>query len=159
MAVLPMYVAIVFLLMLVLPAASVLADYAQLPEPAKLMPLIGKWFVFWSVGIRLGTAGLRQFFQPRFTSAEILGIKGDEAVPLVQELGIANFALGVVAVCSLANPSFVLPSAIAAAIFYGVAGSLHVTRKQKNRNETVAMVSDLFVFLVLAAFIVSVFAA
>jgi hypothetical protein len=150
-----MYVTIVILLMLVLPAASVLTDYLRAPESAMLMPLVGKWFVFWGVGVRLGTAGLRQFFQPRFTSAQILGIKGDDAVPLVRELGIANFALGVVAVASLANPSFVLPSAIAAAIFYGVAGAQHVARKERNLNETVAMASDLFVFLVLAAFVAS----
>jgi hypothetical protein len=153
------YLAIILLLMLVLPAASVLADYAHTPEPALLMPLVGKWFVFWGVGIRLGLAGLRQFFQPRFTAAEIFGIAGDEALPLIRELGIANFSLGVVGVASLAAPSFVLPTAIAAAIFYGVAGFRHLARKAGNRNENIAMVSDLFAFVVLAAFILSVWAA
>ena len=151
-----MYLAIIVLLMLVLPAASVLADYVHSPDPVMLMALVGKWFVFWGVGIRLGLAGLRQFFQPRFTAVEIFGIAGDEALPLVRELGIANFALGVVGVASLAAPSFALPSAIAAAIFYGVAGFLHLARKARDRNENIAMVSDLFALVVLAAFILSV---
>jgi hypothetical protein len=154
-----MYLAIIVLLMLVLPAASVLADYAHSPDPVMLMALVGKWFVFWGVGIRLGLAGLRQFFQPRFTAVEIFGITGDEALPLIRELGIANFALGVVGVASLAAPSFVLPSAIAAAIFYGVAGFRHLARKAMNRNENIAMVSDFFAFVVLAAFILSVWTA
>jgi hypothetical protein len=154
-----MYPAIVVLLMLVLPAASVLADYVHAPDTATLMALVGKWFVFWGVGIRLGLAGLRQFFQPRFTLGHIFGIAGDEATPLVQELGIANFALAVVGVASLAVPTFVLPAAIAAAIFYGVAGFRHLARKARNANENIAMASDLFAFVVLAAFILSVWAA
>jgi hypothetical protein len=154
-----MYLAIIVLLMLVLPAASALVDPAHSPDSAALMALVGKWFVFWGVGIRLGLAGLRQFFQPRFTAVEIFGIAGDEALPLVRELGVGNFALGVVGVASLAARSFVLPSAIAAAIFYGLAGFRHVTRKARNRNENIAMVSDLFAFAVLAALILSVWTA
>jgi hypothetical protein len=65
----------------------------------------------------------------------------------------------VVGVASLAAPSFVLPSAITAAIFYGVAGFRHLAREARNRNENIAMVSDLFAFAVLAAFILSVWMA
>jgi hypothetical protein len=154
-----MYPAIIVLLMLVLPAASVLVDYVHTPTPDTLMPLVGKWFVFWAVGVRLGLAGIRQFFQPRFTAEKIFGMKGDEALPLVRELGIANFALGVVGVASLAEPSFVLPAAIAAAIFYGVAGFQHLAQKERNGNENIAMASDLFAFVVLAAFIASAWVA
>jgi hypothetical protein len=52
---------------------------------------------------------------------------------------------------SLAIPSFVLPGAIAAGIFFGIAGIQYVAAKDRNRNENIAMTSDLFVFLVLAA--------
>ena len=34
-----------------------------------LMPLVGKWFVFWAVGARLFIAGIRQVIQPAFTAA------------------------------------------------------------------------------------------
>src|SRR6204780_2855999 len=115
-----MYLLIVLLLMLVLPASSIYVEHSYLHSTAPLMMSVGKWFVFWSAGVRLVLAGLRQFFQPRFTSEQIFGIKSDDALPIVRELGVANFATGVVGIASLAKPSFVLPVAIAGAIFCGV---------------------------------------
>ncbi len=148
-----MYLLTVLLLMLVLPAGSIYAEYSFFQSTAPLMLLVGKWFVFWSAGVRLLLAGLRQFFQPRFTAEQIFGIKSDDALPLVRELGVANFATGVVGTISLAEPSFTLPVAIAAAIFYGIAGIRHVAQSDRNRNENIAMMSDLFVFLILAAYV------
>jgi hypothetical protein len=101
-----MYALIVFLLMLMLPAGSVFVEYLRGTEP--LMMLVGKWFVFWSAGVRLLLAGLRQFFQPRFTSEQVFGNKTDEALPVVRELGVANFATGLVGAIS---PSTELRSA------------------------------------------------
>ena len=34
--------------------------------------LVGRWFVFWAVGVRLSLAGLRQFLQPAFTARQII---------------------------------------------------------------------------------------
>jgi hypothetical protein len=139
--------------MLVLPVGSIYVEYSYLHRTAPLMMLVGKWFVFWSAGVRLLLAGLRQFFQPRFTAEQILGIKSDDALPLVRELGAANFATGVVGIASLAKPSFTLPVAIAAAIFYGIAGIRHVAGSNRTRNENIAMISDLFVALILALYL------
>ena len=147
-----MYLVIVLLLMLVLPAGSVAAAHV-VGSDLPLLVLVGKWFVFWSVGVRLLLAGLRQFFQPRFTAEQIFQTKSPDVLPLVRELGVANFAAGVVGVASLAMPSFVLPSALSATIFYGVAGVRHVAEHNKSRNENIAMVSDLFVFAVLSVFV------
>jgi hypothetical protein len=148
-----MYLVSVVLLMLVFPAASIYAEHAFWHANAPLMMLVGKWFVFWSAGVRLFIAGLRQFFQPRFTSEEIFGIKSDDVLPIVRELGIANFATGTAGLLSIVRPSFVLPVAIAAAIFYGIAGVRHVAQREKLHNENIAMVSDLFASLVFAAYI------
>ncbi|MGO8914394.1 MAG: DUF6790 family protein [Stellaceae bacterium] len=147
-----MYVTIVVLTMFLLPAAAIPADYTLHPHAAPLV-LIGKWFVFWGVGVRLGLAGLRQFFQPAFTAKQIFHTDSDEALPLVRELGIANLATGVVGIASLAAPSFVLPVAILAGIFYGVAGVRHISERGRSQNENVALVSDLFMFVVLALFV------
>jgi hypothetical protein len=152
-----MYLAIVILLMIVLPVASVLAESIYAPGAA-LMPLVGKWFVFWSAGVRLLLAGLKQFFQPQFTAHEIFKMKTDEALPVVRELGVANFAVGVLGTASLFAPSFVLPVAIAGAIFYGVAGAQHVTQKDKSGNESLAMATDILAFVVLAVYVVYVWA-
>jgi hypothetical protein len=148
-----MYLAIVVGLMFVLPVGSVLAEYLSLPDGVAVMPLVGKWFVFWCAGVRLLLAGLRQYFQPEFTAREIFDMKSDEALPVVRELGVANFSIGVVGVLSLLAPGFVLPVAIAAGIFYGIAGVRHVMEPARSRNETIAMLSDLFAFAVLVVFV------
>ena len=148
-----MYIAIVVLTMLVLPVGSIAIEHGLHPQSA-LLDLVGRWFVFWGVGARLGLAGLRQVFQPTFTAREIFHMKSDEALPLVRELGVANLATGVVGLASIAAPSFVLPVAISAGIFYGVAGIRHVREPARSLNETVAMVSDLFIAAVLATFVV-----
>jgi hypothetical protein len=67
---------------------------------------------------------------------------------------VANFATGVVGIVSLAMPGFVMPVAISAGIFYGIAGLRHFAERDRNRNETIAMISDLFVFVILAVYIV-----
>jgi len=148
-----MYFLSVLLLMLLFPAGSIYAEHSYLHSTVPLIVLVGKWFVFWSAGVRLFLAGLRQFFQPRFTSEQIFDIKSDDVLPIVRELGVANFATGVVGIASLAKPGFVLPVAIAAAIFYGIAGIRHVAGHDRNANENIAMVSDLFAGLVFAGYV------
>ena len=78
---------------------------------------------------------------------------GDDALALVRELGIANFAAGIVGILSLLRPDFVLPSAIAASIFYGLAGFRHAARPARNAKETFAMATDLLGFAILAAYV------
>jgi hypothetical protein len=148
-----MYVLTVLLLMVLLPVASIYADHASLGAAMPMTMVIGKWFVFWSGGARLVFAGLRQFFQPQFTSREIFGLTSDDALPIVRELGVANFAVGVVGMASLANPSFVLPVGISAAIFYGIAGVRHLVDGGRTSNETIAMITDLFVSAMLALYV------
>lgn len=145
-----MYFAIVSLLMLAAPIASVAIEHS-VHGAAPTMALVGKWFVFWAVGVRLALAGLRQYFEPKFTAEQIFDIHGDDALPLVRELGIANFAAGTVGILTLLRPDFILPSAIAAAIFYGLAGFRHAMQRKRNAKESFATATDLFAFAVLAA--------
>jgi len=147
-----MYFGVVFLLMLAAPIASILIEHSFLHSAAPVMSLIGRWFVFWAVGARLAIAGLRQYFEPRFTAEQIFDLRGDDALPLVRELGIANFAAGTVGILSLLRPDFILPSALAATIFYGFAGFRHAVQSTRNAKESFAMATDLFGFAVLAVF-------
>lgn len=149
-----MFFAVVALTMLVLPGGFVLTDHSLNPQ-IPLMILVGKWFVFFGVGARLGAAGLRQFVEPVFTAHEIFRMQSDDALPLVRELGVANLALGFVGLASLAAPSFVLPVAVAACLFYGVAGARYMATPGRSRDETIAVVSDLSMFVVLAAVVLS----
>jgi hypothetical protein len=151
-----MYFASVLLLMVVLPIVSVCADHFFFHDAVPSMQLIGKWFVFWSAGVRLLLAGLWQFFKPRFTSEKIFGITSDDPLPFVRELGIANFLTGIAGVCALAIPGFVLPVALIAAIFYGIAGLRHVTDHGRSAKQNLAMITDLFASAVFAAYVISV---
>ena len=144
------YLLIVGFTMLVLPAASIMIDAGMTHEP--WLWLIGKWFVFWAVGARLLIAGLRQYVQPAFTSRDIMGIEDPAAYVLVRELGGANLASGILGLTSLLMPSFVLPTALGAGIFYAVAGLEHMRADHRGRNETIAMISDVFVAMVLLGF-------
>jgi hypothetical protein len=150
------YIVIVSLTMFVLPAGSILIEWS-FGQPS-LLWLIGKWFVFWAVGVRLLLAGVRQYLQPAFTSRDILGIESPDVFVLVRELGGANLAAGIVGLASIVQPTFVLPSAIGSGVFYFVAGTEHLKEKQRGTKETIAMVSDLFVALVLIGYAVGTLA-
>jgi hypothetical protein len=147
------YLVVVGLTMFVLPVSSIVIDAGLHHTP--WLWLIGKWFVFWSVGARLLLAGLRQYTLPAFTSRDIMGIESPEVHVLVRELGGANIASGVLGLASLAMPSFVLPTAIGAGIFYTVAGIEHARADHRGRNENVAMISDIFIAIVLLGFAAS----
>jgi hypothetical protein len=147
-----LYLAVVAITMFAAPLVSI--GWAYAAGSTDLMRLIGVWFVFWAVGVRLTLAGLRQYFQPQFTARDILGVDGREAFVFIRELGGANFAAGVVGLASLAFPTFTTPAALAAAIFYAVAAGEHLKSAHRGLNENVALGSDALVALVLALYLV-----
>jgi hypothetical protein len=148
-----MYLAIILLLMGVLPIASILVEFALLHSSADLLFLIGKWFVFWSVGIRLLLAGLRQIANPEFTAGTIFGVKEKAALTIVQELGFANLSIGLLGALTLLNPQWIAPAAMVGGLFYALAGIKHLTKGDRNATENIAMVSDLFIAIVLVAYL------
>jgi len=147
-----MYFASVLLLTLVLPLASIFVDHSLMQNVLPLMVLVGKWFAFWAGGVRLFIAGWRQLFQPRFTSETIFGIKSDDPLPFVRELGMANISMGTIGIVCVCVPAFVLPAAIASGLYYGFAGVGHVVHGGRNLERNVAMASDLFVALMLLSY-------
>ncbi len=146
-----MYYAMIVLLMGVLPIASIVVE--RLIDNADLAVLLGKWFVFWACGVRLLLAGVRQIANPTFTADTIFGIADKDAGKIVSELGFANVAIGVLSVASIARPDWVLPAAIVAGLYYGLAGVKHVFNASRNRIENWATASDLGIFVVLAIYV------
>jgi hypothetical protein len=144
-----MYIATVIGLMLIFPLLSIVFESFVQHHGALEAHVVGKWFVFWAVGVRLLIAGLRQIVQPRYTAETILGIKDPDAMLIVRELGFANAAIGSVGVCSVFLSGWILPMAIIGAIFYGLAGINHLTHRPRNTLQSVAMTSDLFAATVL----------
>ena len=136
--------------MFVLPIACTVGEVLIGNVPFSLV-IVGKWFVLWSVGVRLLLAGFRQIFQPRYTAQVILSLKSEESLILVRELGFANFAVGLVGVGSAVFPSWRPAGALAGGVFYALAGANHVLRTHRGKLEGIAMVSDLWASAVLLA--------
>jgi hypothetical protein len=148
-----MYFFSVALLLLILPAASVAIEAALYPRAFGLIFLIGKWLVFWAVGIRLFLAGARQVIQPQFTAEKIFNIYDQSSLPIVREVGFGNLSMGLLGICSIFRPGWVVPAAIAGGLYYGLAGIGHAMQKTRNAKKNMAMLSDEFVFLVLLGFV------
>lgn len=150
---LAMYLVMVVGLMVVLPIVSIVVELIVAPGSDPLT-VTGKWFLFWGAGMRLFTAGLSQITRPQFTAQNILGETSTTSNQLVQELGFANLGLGVVGILGPWMPGWLVPAAIAPAIFLLAAGIRHIVKPGKNAKELIATLSDLLVGLVLAVFVV-----
>jgi hypothetical protein len=144
------YFVVVGLVMFVAPLASIAIDVSA-GHAALTAALALRWLVFWSIGARLGMAGLRQILQPAFTARQILGIQGEDALILVRELGFANTAMGSVGLMSLWMPSWAAPMGLAGALFLGLAGLNHLLQAHRNARENFAMATDLLAALLIAA--------
>jgi hypothetical protein len=150
-----MYFAVVILLLLIFPAASVIAQDIVSRHAVSILFLIGRWFVFWAVGVRLFIAGARQVIQPRFTAEEIFSIRDRASFVIVRELGFANLSMGILGICSVFRAGWIVPAAIVGGLYYGLAGVGHVFQAHRNAKEYMAMISDGFAFFVLAVFVVN----
>lgn len=141
--------------MLVLPVGSIgLESTIGCHDPSAA--LIAKWFVIWSVGARLFLAGLRQIVQPSYTAEVILSLKHEESHVLVRELGFANLAVGLTGLASWLFPAWVPAVALSGGVFYSLAGINHLRQASRSRLENIAMISDLFVGLVLLVALVGI---
>lgn len=149
-----MYYLIVILTTVILPIASIAIEYSARPD-TNLILLLGKWFVFWGVGVRLFLAGLSQAARPSFTASGILGINDPTAEKVVAELGYANIAMGLIGVLSPFSPGWTTSAGLAGGLFLGLAGFKHMTNSERNTKENVAMATDLFVFAMVAVHLVS----
>jgi hypothetical protein len=147
-----MYLAAVMLLLAVLPVLSILAEFLT-TTGASFWPLVGKWFVFWAVGIRLFAAGLSQVFRPQFTATGIFNIKDPEAAKLVKEIGFGNLSIGLLGILTMLVPAWIVPAALAGGLFYLLAGIQHWLNGVRSGKETVALISDLVVGVILLLFV------
>ena len=145
-----MYFLAIAFLMLIGPLVSIAVEAALLHTPLTLW-MAARWFVFWIVGLRLGLAGLRQMTKPEFTARVILGLKGDDVLLLVRELGIANTAFGIIGLLSFWKTGWIAAAAVAGAVFLGLAGVNHAFQPHRNPRENFAMATDLLGAVLLVA--------
>jgi fatty acid desaturase len=147
-----MYFASVILLLVVLPVVSISVE-TLLSHHAMSWALVGRWFVFWGIGVRLFLTGIRQVLQPRFTAEEIFGIHDPGSFAIVREVGCANLAMGFLGLCTLFWVGWLVPAAVVGGLYYGLAGAGHVFSQEKNAKEYMAMISDGFIFVILLIFV------
>ncbi len=123
-----------------------------------LIALTGKWFVFWAVGTRLLLAGIRQAAKPAFTLAEIFHNKNKESEVIVKELGFANICFGITGILSISIPEWRAAAGFTGGLYMGIAGFYHIIKKPVSANEIIAMVSDIYIFIILAVYLYWYFA-
>ena len=117
--------------------------------------VFGTWWVFWGVGTRLLVAGLAQA-SGRGPTAAILGATAPtvQERQLTRELGAANVAMGLAGLFALV-PGWALPAGLAGGVFLLIAGLMHLPKRHKNTEETLATYTDLVVGVAVVVFAVS----
>ncbi len=146
------YIVVVSLLTFILPFVFSLAQTLVYKNTAFSFDLIGKWFIFSAVGLKLFIAGIKQTTDPAFTAKEIFHIDSPESFSIVRELGFANLCFGLVGIVSLFLPAWRIISAFGSGLYYGFAGLQHVLKKPVGPNEKFALVTDVIIFLLLLAY-------
>jgi hypothetical protein len=144
----------IVLLMGLLPVLSIALDVFLVHSSPDLLFAIGRWFVFWAGGARLFLAGIKQIIDPAYTAETIFSIEDKGAQKIVQELGFGNVSIGLLGMIAGFHTVWIVPAALASGLFYGLAGGKHILNIDRTQTETFAMVSDVFMFAVLAAFLV-----
>lgn len=139
-----MYFLITWGLMVIIPAISVIIE-GLTQQPADWIWLVAKWFVFWGVGIRLFTAGIRQVAQPSFTAKTIFKMDFSDAEMLVTEIGFGNLAMGGIATLSLLFPAWLVPAGLIGSLYLGLAGLKHIFNTNRTAEESTAMLTDLII--------------
>jgi hypothetical protein len=142
-----LYLTVVLLTMLLLPALCI--GFGWFANSKGGLKLVLSWLVFWGIGIRLVTAGLRQILKPAFTAQSIFKLNTTESHVVIRELGFANLTLGLMASASLFFEAWRLPAACMGIFFYGAAGIQHLIKRPDSGNEWIALVSDLYISIVL----------
>ncbi len=147
------YLIMNILLLFILPLLSI-ASECIVEKESMDWTLIGKWFIFWAIGIRLFTAGIKQSSNPEFTAVKIFKMRSSESFVVIRELGFANIALGVMGILSVINSNWRILAAFTGGLFFGLAGIQHAFKKPDSRNELIAMLYDLMVLLIICLYLI-----
>ncbi len=140
----------VILQTIVLPIASGTIELAT--SGGNPVEVYGRWWVFWGVGTRLVVAGIVQLVRPGTTAAILGSAKPVESEPqLVRKLATANIGMGLAGLLALI-PVWAPSAGAAGGVFLLITGLMHVTKQNKNAQETLATWTDLLVGVVAVAF-------
>lgn len=130
----------------ILPLISIITDVLVFKE-TRLPQVVLKWCVFYGVGLRLFTAGIKQALNPSFTAKSIFTVTDEKVFSIVRELGFANICSGFIGTVSLFVTSFRYAAAILGCLYFLLAFMQHLARKNKNSTEMFVTITDLSIVL------------
>ncbi|GAB2809518.1 DUF6790 family protein [Ferruginibacter profundus] len=146
------YIIVVTVFTFLLPLLCTAIEVVTQKSAVFSFELLGKWFIFSAVGLRLFVAGIKQSTDPAFTAKEIFHLNNPDSFPIVRELGFANLCFGLTGIISLFMPQWRMVSAFGSGLYYGIAGLQHLIKKPAGANEKFALVTDIIIFFFLLAY-------
>jgi hypothetical protein len=106
-----------------------------------------KWFVFWGVGLRLFTCGMKQVISPEFTAKVIFEVEDSKSYSVIRELGFSNICAGLCGMLSLVYIKFRVVALFIGIVYYGLVLIQHAIRRKKNASEIFVTITDLSIVL------------
>lgn len=136
----------------VLPLLSAAAEY-HFAKVNISAALVGKWFIFWTVGIRFLVAGFIQVIRQGRGGSAIL-LQGDQSGEFGKILGLVKMFLAGLAFLCMMKESWSLLAAITVGIYVGLAGFQHDFKKPGTAEGWISMIYDMIVFVVITTCLV-----
>lgn len=134
----------------VLPLVSAAVEY-HFTKTGMSAVLVGKWFIFWTVGIRFLVAGFTQVIRQ---GRGALILQGDTTGGFGKVLGLVKMLLAGMAFLCVMKDSWSLLAAITVGVYVGLAGFQHDFKKPNTAEGWISMVYDMIVFTVITTCLV-----
>lgn len=129
----------VYLLTVLLPFAAMCIEAIGKRDKVSIS-VIEKWFLFFAVGIRFLVRGVKQAAESKLQTSD----------------GLARLSFGVVALISLAVPSWRNVSAFGSGLYFGAAAFSCLLAKPAGPNETFTLISNSCIFLILMSLLLAI---
>jgi len=141
-----------FLLLAILPLLSAAAEHHFVHASISII-LLGKWFMFWTIGIRLLIKGFVQVIRSRRNGNSSL-LSKDETWEVAKILGLAKMALAGMGFLCVVNDQWSLLATITVGVYLGLTGFQHDFKRPSTTTGWMNMSYDVLVFSVIAVCLV-----
>ncbi len=110
--------------------------------------LLGRWFVFWTIGVRLMVAGLTEVMSSR-RQGNIIFLQGSESGEYRKIIGYLKILLAALGFLCMIKAQSSLIAALTAGIYLGLTGFRHDFKKPCTAIEWLYLGYDIIVFFVI----------
>lgn len=142
---------------IILPLICILIEIAVFKRQSKAIIFKNtflKWLCFWVVGFNAISVGVMQAFNPVYT-ANLLCVTMSDFI-VVEELGLAQLGIGIVALLSLKWVKFRKPAVMAYGIFIFGCTVIHFLRFPViNMGEIISTLNDIWILIVAALIVIN----